>query len=546
MLQDGKPLSFYNMGANSLVLVTRGGGGGAGPSGGSQAPGSSSSSSSSVNEASARAARLERLKRAAERLAGRDGGGSGGYELSLENQAGSSVKFSADDQKALVMGLTMHGRGKASMGKGDWPGALEELLLSEESFGLCAKELCDGIDNVGMLMLDIVWCMYRLQDGRRLAVAGERLARARVALSRAWGPGLERARRLHGSDVCPELGTLVRLEAMEGVVAYYARDLEKASASLASAQAKLGRLAVSDEQLAGLQAMGYSLKDSRRALRFAGGDMPRALDFVQREIAAREAAAANERKRRAWARERRRYGRTATGRYVEVEPCDVLADMGYERPLAAEALRVCDNDATAALEALLDLGRRDALALSAALTAAARDALALPAALTAAARAGRRGRREAAAAAEAAAGAAGAGAAAGAGGAAAALAAALAAAATAGASDAAAAARGGAAAAGGAQPTEAGTGVGKHGGGGEGDREGGGEGGSDGSGSGSDDDGSGGGDAEMEERDAEMEAELVAGVRGQGQDAMDAYDMELDDEAEVVATFRAMLASEQE
>lgn len=32
-------------------------------------------------------------------------------------QAGSSLKFGAEDQKALVMGLTMHERGKASMAK---------------------------------------------------------------------------------------------------------------------------------------------------------------------------------------------------------------------------------------------------------------------------------------------------------------------------------------------------------------------------------------------------------------------------------------------
>lgn len=83
-------------------------------------------------------ARLERVKRVVEGLVGRDGRGRDeeGYELALENQAGGSVKYRPEDQKALVMGLTMHERGKASMAKGGYAAALDELMLSEECFSL--------------------------------------------------------------------------------------------------------------------------------------------------------------------------------------------------------------------------------------------------------------------------------------------------------------------------------------------------------------------------------------------------------------------------
>ncbi len=57
-----------------------------------------------------------------------------------------------------------------------------------------------------MLLLDLVWCAWKLKDSRRLAVCRDRLSKAREALLRAWGPGLERARKLHGG-FRPELAT---------------------------------------------------------------------------------------------------------------------------------------------------------------------------------------------------------------------------------------------------------------------------------------------------------------------------------------------------
>ena len=38
---------------------------------------------------------------------------------------------------------------------------------------------------------------------------------------------------------------------------------------------------VSDEQLALLQEMGHGMSESKRALRFSGGDIAAALDFIE-------------------------------------------------------------------------------------------------------------------------------------------------------------------------------------------------------------------------------------------------------------------------
>lgn len=39
----------------------------------------------------------------------------------------------------------------------DLQSALDELLLAEESFGVVSPSLLEGIDNLAMLLLDIVW-----------------------------------------------------------------------------------------------------------------------------------------------------------------------------------------------------------------------------------------------------------------------------------------------------------------------------------------------------------------------------------------------------
>lgn len=131
---------------------------------------------------------------------------------------------------------------------------------------------------------------------------------------------------------------------------------------------------VDDGALAQLGSMGYKLRESRRALRFAANDVVAATSFLAERAAAAEARAARRRRADQWRTQRSRYGRTPSGAWVEVEPLDALCGMGYELPLAAEALRQSDNNANVALEALLDPGKRAALGLAAALQAAAVEA----------------------------------------------------------------------------------------------------------------------------------------------------------------------------
>ncbi|KAG2436923.1 hypothetical protein HXX76_006442 [Chlamydomonas incerta] len=348
---DAKRLCDCGVTAASRVLVARGGGGDA--------------AAAAANAAAERAARLERVRKAAEALAGRDGRGlSDDLALDIEDQAGAAVAVRPEDRRHLVLGLVMHDKAKDTMRRGDWAAALDELLLAEEALALCDPALTAAVDNGGLLLLDLVWAAYKLGDLRRLAVSRERLSRARAGLERAHGADLQRLRALTGGAFSPELATYLRLEVLEGLVAFYGGEpAAAAEAAFRGAQAKWRRLQVSDGALAMLQGMGYDMKEARRGLRFSNGDVAAAVDFIQEQRAKQQERDDKRRKLHAWNYERLEYGKTPAGQYVDMEQLDKLQGLGYPRRLAAEALRKHENRGQEALDELAKPERRRALEL---------------------------------------------------------------------------------------------------------------------------------------------------------------------------------------
>lgn len=63
-----------------------------------------------------------------------------------------------------------------------------------------------AVDNVAMLHLDTVWCLFLLKDISRLSNARSRLSVARHSLQRSHGANMERMRQLQGG-FCPGLAT---------------------------------------------------------------------------------------------------------------------------------------------------------------------------------------------------------------------------------------------------------------------------------------------------------------------------------------------------
>eukprot|EP00878_Enallax_costatus_P017080 GHUV01017933.1.p1 GENE.GHUV01017933.1~~GHUV01017933.1.p1 ORF type:complete len:343 (+),score=113.63 GHUV01017933.1:474-1502(+) len=318
---DSKRLCDYNISTNSRVLITKG----------AAAQAALSEQEARMGAEEARSAHLDRLKAALDKMASRDGRGlTDKWEFSLENQAGARLSLSDSDRRALVIGLALHEKGKQSMEAGDSQAALGELLLAEESFGVVSPAVLEGVDNFAMLLLDIVWCCYKLRDISRLGVCSERLSSARRMLERAHGAHQERLRLLHG-NFSPEQAIYVRLELLEGVVAYHSGELAAAQQHLQAAHRRWQKLQLSEQALLSLAEMGYSETESSRALRFSGGDLAAAVDFLTEQRHRQQEQKQRRKKQRQWNNERSEFGKTDAGNYVDMESLDQLCQLGYDR-----------------------------------------------------------------------------------------------------------------------------------------------------------------------------------------------------------------------
>ncbi|URE49310.1 UBA [Musa troglodytarum] len=313
------------------------------------------------------AKKLARIQDAAKALAERHADGTlplEDYNIELEDQNGQKVMFGSEaDKKALMMGLMLHTNARSLIGKQKFKEALDVLYMGEEAFSLCDPKLTEIIDNVPILQLDIVWCHFMLQDISHLAVAGIRLVKARKGFEHSHGKDSMRLRHLQAGYQA-ELAIYLRMELLEGVVAYHCGNFKEARKALSSAQVKYVQLQVPDEALSMLMGMGYKEKAAKRALRMTGQDVQLAVDFLVEE----QARKMRRKQEEIWHKlrfrsvlEQKRYGATPRNKPVNLQELNNLVSIGFERDLAAEALRVNENDAQKALDLLTDPEKNCAL-----------------------------------------------------------------------------------------------------------------------------------------------------------------------------------------
>lgn len=302
-----------------------------------------------------RATTLARIKDAAVSLARRHADGSlpvENFNIELENQNGETFQLGSEtDRQGLMMGLMLHTNGKHLIKQQKYRDALDVLNMGEESFALCDSAVTEMIDNVPILQIDMVWCYFMLRDIKWLSMAGVRLEKARKGLERSHGKDSSRARVLQGGAQ-PEVALYLRLELLEGVVAYHSGQTEKALKSLNSAQAKYIQLQVPDEALSMLMSMGYGEKEAKRALRMNNQNIERAAGFLVEEYERDARRREEDIRREKEIREQKKYGVTALKKAVDLQRLDELVSIGFEKELAAEALRRNENDFQMALDEL--------------------------------------------------------------------------------------------------------------------------------------------------------------------------------------------------
>ncbi|KAJ7979023.1 NEDD8 ultimate buster 1 [Quillaja saponaria] len=302
-----------------------------------------------------RFSRLARIKAAATALAKRHADGSlpvEDFNIEVENQSGQKVHLGSEtDQRAVMMGLMLHANGKHLIRQENYKVALEVLSMGEEAFSLCNPNVIELIDNVPILQIDMVWCYFMLRDMRWLSVAGKRLEKAREGIEQAHGKDSFRVRLLQGGRY-PTLALHLRLELLEGVVAYHSGQFDKAKEVLVSAQVKFCQLQVPDEALSLVISMGFKERDAKRALRMNNQDVGSAIDFLMEEKAKKMQRKEDDIRRRDEIMEQKRFGMTPAKKAVDLQRLIELVSIGFEKELAAEALRRNENDTQKALDDL--------------------------------------------------------------------------------------------------------------------------------------------------------------------------------------------------
>ncbi|KAF0890762.1 hypothetical protein E2562_004253 [Oryza meyeriana var. granulata] len=301
--------------------------------------------------------RLVRLWDAAQALSQRHTDGSfheEDFNLDLEDQSGQKVMFgSVDDIKAVKMALMLHQKAKTFIKRDMHKEALDVLVMAEEAFSLCDPKLIERVDNVPMLQLDIVWCYFVLRDVSCLEVAGTRLEKARSGFERSHGKDSARFRLLQAGRHA-DLAIYVRLELLEGVVAYHNGNTVKARESLTSAQAKYMQLQVPDEAISILMGMGYGERAAKRALKMTGYDIQSSVDLLCEEREKKLRRVQEDLEMQKEIMEQRKYGKTPMNKAINMQKLKGLVTIGFEKKLAAEALRISENDADKALDLLTD------------------------------------------------------------------------------------------------------------------------------------------------------------------------------------------------
>ncbi|KAL7744191.1 hypothetical protein ACLKA6_009164 [Drosophila palustris] len=270
--------------------------------------------------------------------------------MEMEDQDGNPVFLPPNENRALLTGMGYCEKARSAMHREDYEEALLLLLEADEQFNACNSKFLESVDNYALLNLDIVWCYLCLKNVSQLPDADRRLSICERSFRRSYGENYSRLYALKGRG-CPERALIMRLQLLQGVVLYHQNRRDAAYERFEAAAAVLSELKVNDEQLLLLVEMGFDVSDARLALRSSSGNVERAVQFIQQRKQQLSDARKQSQSERAM---HRRYAKQATKDSDWVNPRSVctLTEMGFDRRLAAEALKRTENDVQRAVELL--------------------------------------------------------------------------------------------------------------------------------------------------------------------------------------------------
>ncbi|MED6157232.1 hypothetical protein PIB30_021430 [Stylosanthes scabra] len=243
---------------------------------------------------------------------------------------------------AIFIGVKLHEIAVDLIEREYYDSALEALSTVEEAFSICDPIIVELIITP-ILNIDIMWCYLMKRDERSLLDAGKRLEMARTGNECHLDMFLSHKllEKLH-----------LRLELLEGVVAYHSGQIKKSRKSLLSAKAKFIQHLNQHDATSLLIDLRFSLDEANRGLKMCNGDVTGAIDFLIEEEIKDVLKCNDDMQRRQEIREGKLYGLTPSNKVVDIKKLKNLVSIGFDKELAAEALRRNENDTWKALDDL--------------------------------------------------------------------------------------------------------------------------------------------------------------------------------------------------
>ncbi|XP_072911071.1 NEDD8 ultimate buster 1-like isoform X2 [Hemitrygon akajei] len=235
-----------------------------------------------------REAFVSRIIKGAELLAKRDKDFEGTHFNATDHRR-EIVNLPESDRAVFLTALILHEVGRWNMKKSDYAQALWFLNQAETEFSRCKEELLNGVDNCGVLNLDITWCYLQQNNIQCHAEARERLERAQAYFNKCFGENQHRLQKQKDKSGRHRILNL-RLQVLWGVWFFHDKDLPQSRRNFGEAEELLDQLLVDDLSVSTLVNEGYSTREARLALRAMDGKIEEAKLYIEEKRQEQRAA----------------------------------------------------------------------------------------------------------------------------------------------------------------------------------------------------------------------------------------------------------------
>ncbi|KAL9651075.1 hypothetical protein ABK040_002793 [Willaertia magna] len=219
-----------------------------------------------------------------------------------------------------------------------------------------------NIDNYAILLIDIVWCMYLLNDPICYMMLFIRIKLSESILQTCHGTNLERLLKIENNRIELEnIYLYIKLNLLKGIICFELKDYKSSYEYLLQCDLKLRNLNIDDNLLIELFHMGFTKKESIRALQVNNKNINLAINYLLEKYEIKKKKNLEEQERNLKRKRQLKYGNTKfdkdiNGKYLDIYCLKKLINiMGFNNlGKCCYALKKVGNVVEEAMELLLN------------------------------------------------------------------------------------------------------------------------------------------------------------------------------------------------